>query len=163
MADIVKKNGGEAVEWNPWRAMRELMQWDPFREMTPFAGLSPFRDYAKLPAEWYPSFDVTENKDAYLFKADVPGVKKEDLEITANGNRLTITGKRDSSHEVKTDAVYTYERQYGTFTRAFTLPDGSDLTHATSELEDGVLTLVIPKTAAAQAKRIPISTATTKS
>ena len=163
MSDIVKKNGGQAVEWNPWRAMRELMQWDPFREMTPFTGFAPSRELAKLPAEWYPSFDVTENKDAYLFKADVPGVKKGDVEITANGNRLTITGKRDTSQETKTDLVYTYERQYGTFVRAFTLPDGADLAHATSELEDGVLTLVVPKTAATQAKKIPISTSTSKS
>lgn len=156
MADIVKKNGGtqqqQMTEWNPFRAMREMFRWDPFREMTPFEGM-----------EWNPSFDVTENKDAYLFKADVPGVKKEDLEITTTGNRIQISGKRETSHEEKTDTIYTYERQYGSFSRSFTLPDGADVGHAKSELKDGVLTLVIPKLATAQAKKIPISTAGAKS
>lgn len=151
MSEIVKKNGGAVTEWNPFRAMREMLRWDPFREMAPmmpsaFEGL-----------EWSPSFDVTETKDSYLFKADVPGVKKEDLEITTTGNRIQISGKRESELEKKTDTVYTYERQYGTFTRAFTLPNGADIEHAKSDLKDGVLTLVIPKLAEAQAKKIPIA------
>lgn len=158
MTDIVKKNGGQAIEWDPMRAMRELVNWDPFREMAPLAA---FRSLA--PFEWNPSFDVTENKDSYLFKADVPGVKMEDLEITTVGNRLQVSGKRDIEHETKTDTVYTYERQCGTFSRSFTLPDGSDIEHAKSELKDGVLTLVIPKQANAQAKRIQISTPGSKS
>jgi HSP20 family protein len=138
------------------------MKWDPFREMAPFAGFAPFREYS-YPMEWYPSFDVTENKDGFVFKADVPGVRKEDLEVTVTGNRLQISGKRDASHESKTDTVFTYERHYGSFTRAFTLPDGADLTHATSEYKDGVLTLVVPKTAEATAKKIPISASGVKS
>jgi HSP20 family protein len=100
---------------------------------------------------------VTENKEAFLFKADVPGVKKEDLEITASGNRVQISGKRDAEKETKSDTLYTYERQYGSFLRSFTLPEGTDLEHAKSELKDGVLTLVIPKLPGAQAKKIPIS------
>ena len=152
MADIIKKNGGQqAMEFNPFRAMRELMQWDPFREMAPIKGFADFD-------VWNPSFDVTENKDSYVFKADVPGVKKEDLEISITGNRLQVAGKRDQESETKTDAVYTYERQYGSFSRSFTLPEGADLDHATSDLKEGVLTLVIPKLAMAQAKKIPIST-----
>ena len=164
MADIVKKNGGTQqqqamTEWNPMRMMREMLRWDPFREMAPM--------FPSLPTlasmEWNPSFDVTENKDSYLFKADVPGVKKEDLEITTTGNRIQVSGKRDTSHEEKTDTVYTYERQYGSFCRSFTLPDGADVEHAKSELKDGVLTLVIPKLATAQAKKIPIAATGAKS
>jgi HSP20 family protein len=140
------------VEWNPMRAMRDLLRWDPFRELSPFA----------LPeletATFAPSFEVIENKDAFLFKADVPGIKQEDLEITATGNRLQISGKRDQEHEHKHDTVYTYERQYGSFTRVFTLPDGADFEHARSELKDGVLTLAVPKKAGAQSKKIAIST-----
>ena len=98
-----------------------------------------------------------------MFKADVPGIKTEDLEISTAGNRLQITGKRDAEHETKTDTVYTFERQYGSFTRTFTLPDGADLEHAKSELKDGVLTLVIPKKPNAQARKIAISTGTSKS
>lgn len=151
MTEIAKKNGGTMIEWNPLRAMREMLRWDPFREM------APMFPTAFEPAEWHPSFDVTETKDAFMFKADVPGVKKEDLEITTTGNRIQISGKRESEEEKKTDTVYTYERQYGSFTRSFTLPNGADVEHAKSDLKDGVLTLVVPKLAEAQSKKIPIS------
>ena len=115
------------------RAMRDLFRWDPFREMSPFAA-SP-----EEVATFSPSFEVAENKDAYLFKADVPGITKENLEI-------------------RTDTIYTYERQYGSFCRSFTLPEGADLEHARSELKDGVLTLAVPKKPDAQSKKIAIST-----
>jgi HSP20 family protein len=151
MADIVKKTGGQMTEWDPMRAMRDLMRWDPFREMAPAFPAFEAATFA-------PSFDITENKDAYWFKADVPGVNKEDIEITTTGNRLQISGKRDSEHETKTDTVYTYERQFGSFCRTFTLPDGADLEHAKSDLKDGVLTLAVPKKLNAQAKKIAIST-----
>lgn len=153
MADIVKKNSGAMTEWSPGRAMRDLLRWDPFREMAPFAA-SPELEAATFT----PSFEVTENKDAFLFKADVPGVKKEDLEITTNGNRVQIWGKREQENETKTDTVYAYERQYGSFCRSFTLPDGADLEHAKSELKEGVLTIAVPKRPGAQSKRIAIST-----
>jgi HSP20 family protein len=153
MTDIVKRNGGQMTEWDPMRAMREMLRWDPFREMAPI-----FSSLPKLEAASFsPSFEVTENKDVYLFKADVPGVKKEDLEISVTGNRLQISGKRDSEQEAKTDTVYTYERHYGSFCRSFTLPDGADLEHARSDLKDGVLTLAVPKKAHAQAKKIAIT------
>ena len=159
MTDLVKKNGGLMTEWDPMRAMRDLLRWDPFREMAP-----AFPTFQALERATYsPSFDITENKDGYVFKADVPGIKTEDLEISTAGNRLQITGKRDAEHETKTDTVYTFERQYGSFTRTFTLPDGADLEHAKSELKDGVLTLVIPKKPNAQARKIAISTGTSKS
>ena len=153
MSEIAKKNGGALTEWNPMRAMREMLRWDPFREM------APMFPAALEGLEWNPSFDVTETKDGFVFKADVPGVKKEDLEITTMGNRIQISGKRESEQEHKTDTVYAYERQYGSFTRSFTLPNGTDVEHAKSDLKDGVLTLVVPKLAAAQSKKIPISTA----
>jgi len=161
MADIVKKNGGTQpqqalTEWSPARIMRDLLRWDPFREMAP-----SFPAFERM--EWNPSFDVTEDKDAYQFKADVPGVKKEDLEITTMGNRIQISGKRDSSHEERSETIYTYERQFGSFCRSFTMPEGADIEHAKSELKDGVLTVVVPKLATAQAKKIPISAAGSKS
>lgn len=156
MADIVKKNGGQVMAWDPMRAMREMLKWDPFREMAP--NLAAFEGTA-----FNPDFDVTENKDSFLFKADLPGMKKEDIEITTTGNRLQISGKRDNEQETKTDTVYTYERQYGSFVRSFTLPDGVDVEHAKSELKDGVLTLVIPKTPGTQAKKIAITSGATKS
>lgn len=154
MAELVKKNAGQ-VEWDPFRAMRELLRWDPFREMAPMV---PAMDRAM----WNPSFDVSETAEAYLFKADLPGVKPEEIEISATGNRIQISGKREVEQEEKKDTIYTYERQFGSFTRSFTLPEGADVDHAKSELKDGVLTLVIPKNAAAQAKKIAVTAATAK-
>lgn len=152
MTDIVKKTGGQVGEWEPMRVMREMLRWDPFREM------APFPSFANLEvASFNPSFEVTENKDGYVFKADLPGVKQEDIEITTTGNRLQISGKRESEVETKNDRIFTYERQYGSFARSFTLPDGVDVEHAKSDLKDGVLTLVIPKKPGAQAKKIAIS------
>ena len=159
MADLVKKNGGQLAEWDPIRAMRDLLRWDPFREMAPLMPSFP----AFERTAFTPSFEVTETKDAYVFKADVPGVKAEDLEISTTGNRLQISGKRDSEQESKTDTVYTYERQYGSFSRSFTLPDGADLEHGKSELKDGVLTVAIPKRPSEQAKKIAVSTPAAKS
>lgn len=159
MTDIIRKNGGELGEWNPVRVMRDLMRWDPFREMAPLLGALP--SFERV--EWNPSFDVTETKDAYQFKADLPGVKKEDLEITASGSRIQISGKRDTEQESKTDTVYTYERQSGAFTRFFTLPDTADIDHAQSVLKDGVLSLTIPKQGSAHTKKIPVTAAGPKS
>ena len=95
-------------------------------------------------------------------RADIQQIikqKPEEIEISTTGNRLQISGKRDHEHENTTDQVYTYERQYGSFVRTFTLPAGVDADHAKSELKDGVLTLVIPKKAEAQPKKISITAA----
>jgi HSP20 family protein len=156
MGDIVRKENARLTEWDPFRAMREMLRWDPFREMTPAIP-------ALERAAFNPSFDVTETKDSYLFKADVPGVKENEIEISVTGNRLQISGKRETEEETKNDTVYAYERQYGSFTRSFTLPDSADLEHAKSELKDGVLTLVIPKKPGALSKKIAVSSPGSKS
>jgi HSP20 family protein len=150
----VKKDNGSALparmtEWDPFRAARDLLRWDPFREMAPF-GLT------NEGAVFSPAFEVKETKDSYLFKADMPGVKEQDLDITRTGNRLTVSGKRDAEKEEKAETYYTYERTYGTFTRAFTLPEGIDGDHIHADLKDGVLTLVVPKTPEAQPKKISL-------
>jgi HSP20 family protein len=150
MADIVKKNGDQIEAWDPFRAMRDWLRWDPFREMAPMLG--------RTERDWMPAFEVKESKDGYVFKADLPGMKPNDIEVSLTGNRLTIGGKRESEKETKEETFYTYERSYGSFTRSFTLPEGIDTAHLTSELKDGVLTLVVPKTPEAQPKRIPIAT-----
>lgn len=144
-----------SVEWDPFRVMRHLMQWDPFREMAPV-----------LRSErggFMPSFEVKETKDAYVFKADMPGVKESDLEVSVTGNRLQISGKRDSEKEEKSDHFYTYERSYGSFTRSFGLPEGANTEQLRAELKDGVLTLTLPKKADAQTKKIEIKSQATKS
>jgi HSP20 family protein len=165
MAIMVRKNGSKAAHHvaapakeeprvDPYRAMRDLMGWDPFRAMAPFA--------PPVPAGFAPSFEIKETKDGFVFKADVPGVKESDLEVTTTGNRLTVSGKREAESRKHTDTYYTYERSYGEFTRSFTLPEGADMSSVHADLKEGVLTLSIHKTAAAQPRKISVQTAAKK-
>ena len=139
----------------PFRMMRDLMGWDPFREMAPFM--------PQLPAGFAPSFEIKETKEGFVFKADVPGIKENDLNVTMTGNRLTISGKREAEKQEQTDTYYTYERSYGDFTRAFTLPEGIDTDSVHADLKDGVLTVSIKKTPEAQPKKIAVQGAAKKS
>jgi HSP20 family protein len=133
---------GEQLSWIPG---------DPFRQM------SPFWPGEEQPVRFTPDFEVKETKEGFVFKADLPGVKEKDLEITMTGNRLTISGKREADMEEKADAYYACERSYGSFTRAFTLPEGTDGdNHSRAELKEGVLTLLLPKKLELQPRRIEV-------
>jgi HSP20 family protein len=131
--------------------LRWLFRWDPFREMTPSRFAQPAAEMTFSPA-----FEVKENKDSFLFKADLPGMKEPEIEVSLTGGRLTVSGKREAEREDKGETFYTYERSYGSFVRSFTLPDEIDSDHVQAELKDGVLTIVVPKKAVAQAKTIAI-------
>ena len=149
MANLIKKESNLGLEFDPYRAMREMLRWDPFREMTPSWS-------ATEQATFMPAFEVKETKEAYLFKADLPGVKDKDIDVKLHDNRLTISGKLESEVEDKSDTYYAYERSYGNFVRAFTLPDGIDSEHVSADLKEGVLTVAIPKKPGAGAKTISI-------
>jgi HSP20 family protein len=147
---VQKKNpeGPAAIarrEWDPFRIMREMLRWDPFQETRP-QWPTEFAVYA-------PAFEVKETKDAFVFKADLPGVREQDLEVTVTGNRLTVSGHRleEKEEKEKDQTYYAYERSYGSFTRTFTLPDGADTAHVKAELKSGELVIGIPKTPAAVA------------
>jgi HSP20 family protein len=102
------------------------------------------------------AFDVKETKESYIFKADVPGIKEQDLDISITGDRLTISGKRETEELDKDETYYTFERSYGSFSRSFTLPVGANPEPVKVELKEGVLTLVFPKRPEVLAKKIPI-------
>lgn len=147
-----RENGQTGVarrEWDPFRLVRDMFRWDPFGEMGPALAL-------EVPS-YSPAFEVKETKESFVFKADVPGIKEQDLEVSVAGNRLTISGKREAEKEDKGETFYTYERSYGTFTRTFTLPDQTNGEHVKAQLNNGELTVVVPKTSAAVAKRIPVA------
>jgi HSP20 family protein len=138
-----------AIEWDPFRMMREAMRWDPFREMSPlFAGEKGL---------FMPDVDVKETESAYVFKADLPGMKEKDVEISLTGNRLTLSGKREEERREQHETYFTTERSYGAFTRSFTLPAGTDADHVKADLKDGVLTVNVPKKPEVQAKKIPVT------
>ena len=144
-----------AHQWEPMRVLRDLMGWDPFGEMSPLV--------QRFPETFSPSFEVKESKDGYVFKADVPGVKESDIEVTLTGNRLSISGKREVEHKEQTDTFYTYERSYGDFSRSFTLPEGVNTEGVAADLKDGVLTVSLKKRPELQPKKIPVQTAAKKS
>jgi HSP20 family protein len=155
MANIMRRRGEAselaprtAAAWDPFRMMRDLMQWDPFRDL----GTYP----AYEQRGFVPDFEVKETKDGYLFKADLPGVKDEDLDISLVSNRLTISGRREAEKQEEGEAWYAYERSYGTFQRSFTLPQGVDAESVKAELKDGVLTLHVPKKPEVQPKKITV-------
>lgn len=153
----IRKNGGQelapvlAREWEPFRMMRDLLRWDPFREMAPI-----WSGEERAAGSYIPTFEVKETKDGFVFKADVPGVKEQDLEVSLTGNRLTVSGKREAEREDKGDTYFTYERSYGSFTRSFTLPDGVDAEHVRADLKDGVLSLILPKRPEMKPKKIDV-------
>jgi HSP20 family protein len=122
-----------------------MFGWDPFAEMMP--SVPDVQGFV-------PRFEVKETKDAYVFRADLPGIDEKDLELTMTGNRLTIAGKREAETRKEEETWYAYERSYGSFTRSFTLPEGADVEHAEGELKNGVLTVTIAKRPEHQPKKI---------
>lgn len=157
MANITRRGtGGGQIqtgrEWDPFRMMRDMLQWDPFREMSPFLGGRG----GEQALAWVPEFEVKETKDGYVFKADLPGVKESDLDISLSGNRLTVCGRREAEEKQEGETFYAYERSYGSFTRSFTLPDDVAADDVRAELKDGVLALVVPRRPEQQPRKIAL-------
>jgi HSP20 family protein len=101
--------------------------------------------------------DVAENEKAYVLRGELPGVKKDDIQITVDGDTVAITAEVKNEKEVKNgERVLRSERQYGKVYRAFTLGQAVDETAVAAKYADGVLELTLPKKAAAQAKRISV-------
>jgi HSP20 family protein len=113
-------------------------------------------------ADYAPRFDVKETKDGYVIKADLPGVKDNDLAISLTGNQLTISGQRDTEQSEDGERYYAAERSHGSFARTFSLPDGIDSEHVTAALKDGVLVVHIPKRPETQPKKIAIGAGDSK-
>jgi len=155
MANIIRRTESPAwmaptwPTWEPLRMMRELMGWDPFAEMVPSVTGRELQAFV-------PSFEVKETKDAYVFKADLPGVRDEDIDITVTGTRLTISGKREAETRTEDERFYAYERSYGTFSRSFTLPEGVVTDDVSAELKDGVLTIRVAKAPEHQPKKVSL-------
>ena len=101
--------------------------------------------------------DVSENEGAYILRAEIPGVKKQDISITIDGDTVAIAAEVKNEKEVSSgERVLRTERYSGKVYRAFTLGQPADETGASAKYADGVLELTLPKKAAAQVKRITI-------
>lgn len=135
-----------------------LTRFDPFGELTRFDAFRGFEDLFKnLSGVNVPSngasearirLDVSETDDAYTVRAEMPGVKKDDVKITIDGNKVAIRAENRSEHEEKQgETVLRRERYYGVQSRSFILADEIEDTSATAKYEDGILTLHLPKRA----------------
>jgi HSP20 family protein len=156
MANIVTRRNQPAPlsrpfgERDPFELMRELMQWSPFADL-------PSRLFSEDATRIFePRFDVREEKDAFIFKADLPGFKEEDIEISLNGNLLTVSGKREEETAEPSGTYYYRERSYGSFSRTFTLPEGVKADQVQASMQDGVLSLRLPQSPETQPKKIPL-------
>ena len=108
-------------------------------------------------AAWTPGIDVVEEADAYVFHADLPGVPKENVDITFEDNILTVSGTRERLEETNTGQYRRVERRYGKFTRSFALPSQVDTAKVDASFRDGVLVIRVPKAETAKARKIKIS------
>lgn len=105
---------------------------------------------------WYPSADISEGKDAYTVRVELPGVTKDDVKITLQENVLTIQGEKKQESETKDTNYHRLERSYGSFSRSFRLPTLVKADKIDANYKDGVLSIVLPKADEAKTKEIEI-------
>jgi HSP20 family protein len=105
---------------------------------------------------YQPALDVSETDEAVVVKAELPGMTRDDIDISVQGNTLTIGGEKKETAEDRGKDYYVSERRYGTFRRALTLPSGVDAEHIEAKYRDGVLTVTLPKSEQAKPKRINV-------
>lgn len=105
---------------------------------------------------WSPAVDVYDKGNEVVIHAEIPGMKKEDIDVRVENNVLTIRGKKERQEEVKEEGYFRTERAYGTFSRSFSLPTTVDVTKIGAEYRDGVLTLTVPKAEEAKPRQIDV-------
>ncbi|MBU6376145.1 MAG: Hsp20/alpha crystallin family protein [Bdellovibrionales bacterium] len=103
-----------------------------------------------------PACEVQETDSHYLLSLDLPGVKKEDIKVELLGSELVVSGQRKEEHEAKTATSYQMERSYGSFSRAFTVPQGTKPEQVETDYQNGVLRIAVPKLEAAKTHKIMI-------
>ena len=146
MSLLARTNGNTPARYvsrDPFQVARDLLSWDPFfgnRQVSAFV----------------PAFEVKETNDAFILKGDVPGVAESDIDIAVHNNVLTVSGTRNAEERKEGDSFALYERQYGSFTRSFSLPDTADGERVEAKLDAGVLHLTIWKRAEAKPRKVAL-------
>ena len=107
-------------------------------------------------ADWAPVVDIGEDEKEFLIKAELPGLKREEVKVTVEDGVLSISGERKAEKEEKTKKYHRVERSYGSFLRSFTLPEGCDPAKVNAEFKEGVLNVHLAKSPKAQPKAIEI-------
>ncbi len=108
-------------------------------------------------AVWSPALDVQEDKDNYIFRAELPGLKREDIEVSLQDGALVISGERKIEKVEEGTEIHRQERYYGKFQRALSLPAPVAADKIKAQYKDGVLTVTVPKAEEAKPKQIDIS------
>src|SRR6266853_4615811 len=144
-----------------------ISRYDPFRDLRTlqqevnrlFTGNLPrsFDDEGIARGSWSPSVDIYENKDHIVLEAELPGMSREDFDLSVENNVITLRGERHFEKKEDTDNYHRVERSYGSFTRSFTLPQTVSAEGATAEYKNGVLRVTLPKREETKARRIEIS------
>lgn len=139
---IVRRETAPTTRYrDPFSFARDLFGWDPFTEN-------------RAAATFVPAFEVKETSDQFVVKADLPGVKEENLDVSLHNGVLSIAGTRAAEERQESDSFYLYERQFGSFSRSFALPDTADGDKVEAKLEQGILTLTIGKKVEAKPRKI---------
>lgn len=140
------------VRYNPWSLFDQLS-----RELNNPLSIADRDDDGNVAtATWTPSVDITEDDNAFVLHADIPGVKPDDIEVSMDNGVLTIKGERKTEEKTEKENFRRVERQYGMFYRRFTLPDSADAEKIDAHSEHGVLKITIPKKEVALSRRISV-------
>ncbi|TET44230.1 Hsp20/alpha crystallin family protein [candidate division TA06 bacterium] len=144
----------------------EIMKWDPFRDMVSIRDeIDRLFDgfFGRMPAKrsvmkgiWAPLVDIEETKDDILIRAELPGMKKEDIKISVSEGRLQIAGERSKEKEEKEGTYHRIERTYGRFQRVVPLPVEVEAGKTKATYKDGMLEVRLPKAEKAKPKEIGI-------
>ncbi|HEX5224060.1 MAG TPA: Hsp20/alpha crystallin family protein [Solirubrobacteraceae bacterium] len=144
------------IRWEPARELQSIQQ-----EMNRLFGT--FFDNQTVSAaptgqrRWIPAMDLVEEDEHYVLRADLPGVREDDVNVELEDNVLTISGERRTESSERKDGYYRLERSSGTFARSLTLPEGIDPESIEAGFENGVLELRVPKPAEHKPRRVAIS------
>ena len=141
--------------WDPLKELNELQN----RFNTIFGRTSlrqGNREEALALADWAPAVDISEDDKEFVIKAELPGLKREEVKVTVEDGVLSISGERKTEKEEKNKKFHRVERSYGSFLRSFSLPEGADPTKVNAEFADGVLNVHLAKTPKAQPNTIEV-------
>ena len=146
--------------------MTVLTRWDPFREFSTLQdrmnrlvrdSFGDGREEALTTSSFAPAVDVYEDEHNVTLKIEVPGVEEKDIDVRIENNTLTVHGERKFEKEEKEENYRRVERQYGSFTRSFTLPTTVDAESVTANYDKGVLKIKLAKKAEAKPKQIRVN------
>lgn len=143
-----------------------LVRWDPFREFTAMQDRvnRVFNEFYRGADDdvmrrgvWVPPVDIYEtDKHELVLKAELPEVRKEDIEITVDNNTLTLKGEKRTDETLKDEQCHRVERVYGTFSRTFSLPPTVDSSKVEADYKNGVLTITLQMKEEAKPKQIQV-------